>query len=98
MKRFGVFMSAFCITLCVLGLAIGLYTVGYRSRRMMTGDVSSGSYRLENGQLILNDVNGNQTVITTPRESHTAVPLLPAPARMSLHLLRALTILAEKWK
>lgn len=97
MRKVSAFFTAFAVTLCVLGLGVGLFTVGYNSRRVARGDnVPTASYTLQNGQLILTDANGNTVALAVTEEQHAAAPLTPAPARLSLRLLRGVAALAEK--
>lgn len=95
MRRLRSFCGAFTVTLCVLGLGAGLLTAGYRSHRMTEGELT-GSYRFENGVLLLTDSRGNTVRLAPPAEraSHTA--LLPAPLRVCAHGLRLLAAAAEK--
>lgn len=81
------FFAAFIITLCVLGLVIGLYVVGYNSRLTMSG--STVSYRVENGRVVITD--DTPTCVPAPREYE----LLPAPARLFLELLTQAARLLE---
>lgn len=97
MRKVSAFFTAFAVTLCVLGLGVGLFTVGYNSKRVAQGDgTPTASYTLQNGRLILTDANGNTVALAVAQEQHATAPLTPAPARVSLRLLRGVAALAEK--
>jgi len=91
------FFTAFAVTMCVLGLGVGLFTVGYNSRRVAKGDnITTASYDLQNGQFILTDAAGKSVTLTVAEETETVAPLIPAPARVGGQLLRGIAVLAEK--
>ncbi len=96
MRHFRTFTTAFAVTMCVLGLGVGLFTVGYNSKRVAEGDhAPTASYKLQNGLLTLTDASGASVTLQV-EEQRTTTPLIPAPARMSLRLLRGVACLAEK--
>ena len=97
MRKVSAFFTAFAVKLCVLGLGVGLFTVGYNSRRVAKGDhAPTASYKLQNGQLIVTDANGNTVTLAVAEEQQATAPLTPAPARLSVRLLRGVAVLAEK--
>ncbi len=100
MRTFKSFMAAFFITLCVLGLGVGLLVVGYNTRRIAEGEaVAQVSYRLDKGVITLSDRKGGSITLALAEEK-TAAPLVPAPIRVSLRAVRygieALEKLIEK--
>ncbi len=94
MRKLRGFCTAFTVTMCILGLGVGLFVVGYNSRRMAQGD-SVGTYRLENGKFKLTDQNGNEMTLAPVDEQQTTAPLTPAPLRVTLHFLRGVAAAAE---
>ena len=97
MRNVRAFFAAFAVTLCVLGLGVGLFTVGYNSKRVAQGDSApSPSYKLQNGQFTLTDANGTSVTLAVVEEEQRLAPLVPAPVRVSLRLLRGVAFLAEK--
>lgn len=95
MQKLRGFCTAFAVTMCILGLGVGLLTVGYNSRKLAQGE-GQGGYRMQNGQLLLTDQNGRQFTVQAVDEQAVEAPLIPAPARVALHLLRGVAVLAEK--
>ncbi len=96
MRKVSAFFTAFAVTLCVLGLGVGLFTVGYNSKRVAQGEYApAASYKLQNGQFTLTDASGRSVTLAVVEQSATA-PLTPAPVRVSLRLLRGVATLAEK--
>lgn len=97
MRKMSAFFTAFAVTLCVLGLGVGLFAAGYNSRRVVVGDnAPTASYTLENGRLMITDANGNTVALAVTEKREIPAPLTPAPARVSLRLLRGVVALAEK--
>lgn len=100
MRKLRSFCTAFAVTMCVLGLGVGLFVVGYNSRRLSEGENTGAAYRLESGQLLLTDAKGNRVKLAPVEEQRMTAPLVPAPARVTLHFLRgiaaAVDTLAEK--
>ncbi len=94
MRKFRGFCAAFAVTLCVLGLGVGLYTVGYNSRRMTEGD-KNGEFTVENGKIHLTSASGKQLSLAPIDETAHTAPLCPAPARVTLQLLRGVAALAD---
>lgn len=91
------FFTAFAVTMCILGLGVGLFTVGYNSRKVAQGDAApTASYKLQNGQLTLTDASGASVTLAVTEEKETTAPLIPAPARVGGQLLRGIAVLAEK--
>lgn len=84
------------MTMCVLGLGVGLFVVGYNSRKMAQGEGASGTYRLESGQLKLTDAAGHEMTVQMVDEKRPTAPAVPAPVRVTLHLLRGVATAAEQ--
>lgn len=91
------FFTAFTVTMCVLGLGVGLFAVGYNSRKIAEGEnAPAASYKLQNGKLTLTDQNGASVTLAVTEEQEVAVPLVPAPARVALQVLRGVATIAER--
>ncbi len=96
MKKTKHFLTAFTVSLCVLGLGAGLFAVGYNTRRMTEGQSApTATYRLESGRLLLKNRSGQVLTVPAPQEERVRTAAVPAPVRLSLHLLRRLTAAAE---
>ncbi len=95
MRKLRGFCTAFAVTMCVLGLGVGLFTVGYNSRKLAHGEGAEGGYCMQNGRLLLTDQNGNQLTVQVVEEQKVTAPLLPAPARLTLHILRGVAAAAD---
>lgn len=91
MQNTKVFFTAFTLTACVLGLGVGLLTVGYNSRRIATGNTTDTAYTVEDGVLKLH--TDSQTFQTPAPADIPAV--VPAPLRGTAYFLNALTRAAE---
>ncbi len=97
MRKWKAFFTAFAVTMCVLGLGVGLFTVGYNSRRIAQGDAApTASYKLQNGRLTLTDASGASVTLSVIEEKEVTAPLTPAPVRVGGQLLRGIALVAEK--
>lgn len=96
MRNFRAFCTAFVITTCLVGLGVGLFTVGYGSRRTANGDGILFTYRVEQGQIVFTDQKGHTLALPQIRETDATAPLSPAPVRVSAQLVRGMTALIER--
>lgn len=87
--------AAFAVTVCVLGLGVGLYTVGYNSRRVLEGKTDNG-LSLQDGKLLTCTVDGTRVTLQPADETAYKTAVCPAPLRVSARLLQKAAALAEK--
>ena len=90
------FCTAFVVTVCLVGLFVGLFAVGYGSRRTAQGEGLPFTYRIQNGRLLITDQTGETYTLQLTREDANTAPLTPAPIRLSGHLVQTLTVLIER--
>jgi hypothetical protein len=92
MKHSKAFFVTFTVSLMVLGLGAGLFTVGYNSRKVAQGEQDPPlSYGLQKGRFVVTDSNGNQIVLGVIEEENDRTALIAAPTRVTAHILRGVT-------
>ncbi len=97
MRKTKCFLTAFTVSLCVLGLSAGLFVAGYNTRRMTRGQTApTAGFDLHNGRLLLKNSSEQVLTVPSPEENRVETAALPAPARLTLHLLQRLTAAAER--
>ncbi len=91
------FLTAFCLTLCVMGLPLAFAAVGHQTKQVMgRPSAPATGYTAEQGLPVIIDGGGQPLLFIPAAVKQGLFALLPPPARATLALLKKEAAAVEK--